>query len=94
LCLADWTQLVFKRDPSIVEDTWGYSSKYSNKVDEENVCQLESLVIDYPHKVAEMLDQYGFTPHSLMEECQIDDMSQYYNYYDSYGARLGKKYLG
>ena len=43
---------------------------------------------------AELLDQYGFTPYSLMEECQIDDMSHYYNYYDSYGARLGKKYLG
>jgi hypothetical protein len=29
-----------------------------------------------------------------MEECQIDDMSQYYSYYDDYATRLGKKYLG
>jgi hypothetical protein len=88
---------VFKRDPSIVEDMYVYRSQskgYQPTIDEENVCQLESLIIDYPHKVAELLDAYGFTPYSLMEECQIDDMSQYYNYYDSYGARLGKKYLG
>ena len=97
LCLADWTQLVFKRDPSIVDDLYayrGHSKGYQPSIDEENVCQLESLVIDYPHKVAEMLDQYGFTPHSLMEECQIDDMSAYYTYYDNYSSRRGKKYLG
>jgi len=97
LCLADWTQLVFKRDPSVVEDLYKYrgqSKDYQPTIDEENVCQLESLIVDYPHKVAELLDAYGFTSYSLMEECQIDDMSHYYNYYDSYGARLGKKYLG
>ena len=93
LCLADWSKLVFERNPSVIESNYYYNSGYSYKADEENVCQLESLIIDYPHRVAEMLDQYGFTPYSLMEECQIDDMSQYYNYYDSYGARLGKKYI-
>ena len=93
LCLADWSKLVFERDPTKVEDTWGYSSKYS-KSDEVNTYQLEELVIDYPHKIAQLLDAYGFTPYSLMEECQIDDMSQYYNYYDNYGSRRGKKYLG
>lgn len=93
LCLADWSKLVFERDPAVVDDKWGYSSKYS-KTDEENVYQLEELVADYPHKIAELLDAYGFTPYSLMEECQIDDMSQFYNYYDSYSYRRGKKYLG
>jgi len=94
LCLADWTQLVFKRDPSIVEDTWGYSSKYSNKVDEENVCQLEQLVIDYPHKIAELLDGYGYTAYGLMEDCDIDDVSAYSSYMDDYTARVSKKYFG
>ena len=93
LCLADWSKLVFERDPAVVDDKWGYSSKYS-KTDEENVYQLEELIADYPHKIAELLDAYGFTPYSLMEECQIDDMSQFYNYYDSYSHRRGKKYLG
>lgn len=96
LCLADWTRLVFKRDPSVVEDKYVYRSQaigYEPVCNEDNIDQLETLVIDYPQKVAEMLDQYGFTPHSLMEECQIDDVKQYYNYYDEYATRLGKKYL-
>lgn len=97
LCLADWTRLVFKRDPSVVEDKYVYRSQaigYEPVCNEDNIDQLETLVIDYPHKIAEMLDQYGFTPYSLMEECQIDDMAQYSSYYDEYAARLGKKYLG
>ena len=90
LCLADWSKLVFKRDPMVIDDKWGDSyinSEVSDSNDEVNTYQLEELVIDYPHRVAEMLNAYGFTPYSLMEECQIDDMSQYYNYYDSYGKR-------
>ena len=92
---AKWSDLVFERDPSVVEDLWRNKDKYGYNYgkDAENINGLEQLIIDYPTRVAEMLDQYGFTPHQLMEECQIDDMSHFYNYYDNYGARLGKKYI-
>tara|TARA_R100001510_G_scaffold39323_1_gene35778 strand:- start:1208 stop:2176 length:969 start_codon:yes stop_codon:yes gene_type:complete len=92
---ADWSGLVFERDPSVVDDLWRGTDKYGYNYgkDDENIDGLERLVIDYPHRVAEMLDQYGFTPQQLMEECQIDDMSHYYNYNDNYAYRVGKKYL-
>ena len=96
LCLADWSRLVFERDPSFVEDSYPYSSRidgYESVYDEDNIGQLETLVIDHPYKIAEMLEQYGFTPHSLMEECQIDDLKHYSSYYNEYATRLGKKYL-
>ncbi len=95
LCQADWSGLVFERDPSVVDDIWKGTDKYGYNYgkDDENIDSLERLVIDYPTRVAEMLDQYGFTPQQLMEECQIDDMSHYYNYNDNYAYRVGKKYL-
>jgi hypothetical protein len=96
LVTADWSKLVFARDPAVFEDDYrlySYGSGTST-TDKENVYDLTALVRDYPSAIAELLDQYGFNPYSLMEECQIDDMSQYYSYYDDYATRLGKKYLG
>ena len=82
-------KLVFKRDPSVVESLY-YDKKYypiDNTKDKADVDGLMDLVIEYPQAVAEMLREYGWTPMSLMEECQIDDMSHYYNYMDNYATR-------
>ena len=92
LCQADWSGLVFERDVTQVEDLWRnvsggdkYGYKYNHN--DDNAYDLEQIIIDYPTRVAELLDSYGFNPHTLMEECQIDDMSMYYNYSDNYGKR-------
>lgn len=86
---ADWSKLVFKRDPSVVESLYYDKKHYSidNTKDKADVDGLMDLVIEYPQAVAEMLREYGWTPMSLMEECQIDDMSHYYNYMDNYATR-------
>ena len=96
LCQADWSGLVFERDASKVEDLWQRNDKYGYKYDydDDNTFALEQIIIDYPTRVAELLDQYGFNPHTLMEECHIDDMSRYYNYSDNYGSsKYWKKYM-
>jgi len=86
---ADWSKLVFKRDPSVVESLYYDKKSYAidNTRDKADVDGLMDLVIEYPQAVAEMLREYGWTPMSLMEECQIDDMSHYYNYMDNYATR-------
>ena len=84
LCQADWSGLVFERDPSVVDDLWQGSYRSYSKADEDNLFALEQLIVDYPTRVAEMLDSYGITPAQLMEECHIDDMSRYYTYADPY----------
>ena len=86
---ADWSKLVFKRDPSVVESLYYDKKSYAidNTKDKADVDGLMDLVIEYPQAVAEMLREYGWTPMSLMEECQIDDMSHYYNYMDNYATR-------
>ena len=96
LCQANWSSLVFERDASKVEDLWQRNDKYGYKYDydDDNTFALEQIIIDYPTRVAELLDQYGFNPHTLMEECHIDDMSRYYNYSDNYGSnKYWKKYM-
>jgi len=86
---ADWSKLVFKRDPSVIESLYYNKKSYAidNTRDKADVDGLMDLVIEYPQAVAEMLREYGWTPMSLMEECQIDDMSHYYNYMDNYATR-------
>ena len=86
---ADWSKLVFKRDPSVVESLYYDKGSYviDNTKENSDVDALMDLVIDYPQAVAELLSSYGFTPYSLMEECQIDDMSHFYNYMDNYASR-------
>ena len=92
LCQADWSGLVFERDVTQVEDLWrnvsgGDKYGYRYNYDDDNSYDLEQIIVDYPTRVAELLDSYGFNPHTLMEECQIDDMSRYYNYTDNYSKR-------
>ena len=89
LVSADWSKLVFKRDPAVMESLYYDKKSYAidNTRENSDVDGLMDLVIDYPQAVAELLAAYGFTPYSLMEECQIDDMSHFYNYMDNYASR-------
>ena len=87
---ADWSKLVYERDPTIIEtinrggrygyslgyDDYGLGSfKYESSMD--NVGQLFEIVVDNPFAVAELLDSLGMTPLDLMEECNIDDPNLY-----------------
>jgi len=87
---ADWSKLVYERDPTIIEtinrggrygyslgyDDYGLGSfKYESSMD--NVGQLFEIVVDNPFAVAELLDSLGMTPLDLMEECKIDDPNLY-----------------
>lgn len=87
---ADWSKIVYERDPTIIEtinrggrygysfgyDDYGLGSfKYESSMD--NVGQLFEIVADNPFAVAELLDSLGMTPLDLMEECNIDDPNLY-----------------
>ena len=66
---------------SEIYDTWELETSTSNANHNARVFSV-------------LLDQYGFNPHTLMEECHIDDMSRYYNYADNYGNnKYWKKYM-
>ena len=97
LCQADWSGLVFERDASKVEDL--YQRMMTSTVTSMIMMMiilllLSNLSLTTQLELQELLDQYGFTPHSLMEECHIDDMSAYYNYSDNYGNnKYWKKYM-
>ena len=88
---ADWSKLVFVRDPNVIEyanyyrKTSGVSRGYD--VEQQNVDAIHSLVLDYPYAIAEMLAEYGFNPYDLMEECQIEDNSHFNSYMDGYVSR-------
>ncbi len=87
LVCADWDKLVFQRDPSVVEDTWGMGSYgYNNRPDESNIAAIKTLIEDHPQKVAELLDDWGINYYALVEEAHIDD-SRYFQdsvNYDKY----------
>lgn len=87
LIQADWSRLVFTRNPEVVEYESEYYYKDSTRRDGKNVEDLMSLVLDYPEQVAELLDDLGYTPYSLMEDCQIDDTLHYSDYIDNYATR-------
>tara|TARA_R100000030_G_scaffold77195_1_gene60095 strand:- start:225 stop:749 length:525 start_codon:yes stop_codon:yes gene_type:complete len=89
---ADWSKLVFERDPTIVETInragrygyslgshydYGFGDNYSYNHNMDNVGQLFELVVDNSYAVAELLDSLGITPLDLMEECNIDDANLY-----------------
>ena len=87
---ADWSKLVFERDPNIIEsisrsskytyssDYWyGYDDTSSYRGSMDNVGQLFEIVADNSYAVAKLLDSLGMTPLDLMEECKIDDANLY-----------------
>ena len=79
---ADWDMLLFKRDPAVVEDTWGNWGVSGSSHDEDNIEALKTLIQDHPHKVAELLDGWGVKYYSLMEEADIDDSKYYGDYFN------------
>ena len=87
LLCADWSQLVFVRDPKEVEYApyYGRASgilRGNYNVSEENVQAILNIVQDYPREISEMLAEYGFNPYDLMEECSIQDPYHLNSYMD------------
>ncbi len=87
LLCADWSQLVFVRDPKEVEYAPYYGrasgiSRGNYNVSEENVQAILNIVQDYPQEISEMLAEYGFNPYDLMEECSIQDPYHLNSYMD------------
>jgi len=87
---ADWSKLVYQRDPTIIEtmnrgSRYGYSLGYDDygvgsfayESSMDNVGQLFEIVADNPFVVAELLDSLGMTALDLMEECKIEDPNLY-----------------
>jgi len=87
LLCANWSQLVFVRDPKEVEYApyYGRASgilRGNYNVSEENVQAILNIVQDYPQEISEMLAEYGFNPYDLMEECSIQDPYHLNSYMD------------
>ena len=79
LVCADWTQLVFERDPAAREDIWDdFSYRGFSKPDESNIQAMKDLIQDHPQKIAELLDDWGINYYSLAEEACVDDSRYYY----------------
>jgi len=69
LICADFSNLVFSRDPSIKEyDDWDYYGSFrSNKRDQYDTYDLQSIVYHFPEEVAELLENQGIEPDDLLE---------------------------
>jgi len=78
LVCADWSKLVFERDPSVVEDLW-YTGNYGrvHKPNESNIQAMKDLIQDHPQRIAELLDEWGINYYSLMEEAGVCDSGYY-----------------
>jgi len=85
---ADWSKLVFKRDPSVTEYDYYDRSSYDyvggelrkpwdnegDDIDKRmDLYHLAELVRDYPEEIAELFYDWGITPQCLLEEANIDD---------------------
>tara|TARA_R110000782_G_scaffold147143_1_gene239926 strand:- start:31 stop:579 length:549 start_codon:yes stop_codon:yes gene_type:complete len=82
---ADWSKLVFKRDPSVIEDSWSsWGTRNTDDPDEDNIEALKILIADHPEKIAKLLDDWGIKYYSLMEEADIQDSKYYGDYLDTY----------
>lgn len=77
---ADWSQLVFERDPSVVEwaygQDWGYpfrgfQSYYSDPlVEEDALDDYYEIIRDYDKALAKMLEDWFQSPYDLLDELQ------------------------
>ena len=64
---ADWSRLVFERDPAVVEDSWSdWGVRGTDSADEDNIEAIKTLIQDHPEKIAELLDGWGIKYYSLM----------------------------
>ena len=62
----------------------GWSSTYGGSSAVEDI---RTIITSYPDKVAELMDSYGWTAESLVEEMGLDNHSDYYSYLDDYARR-------
>lgn len=70
LVCADWSKLVFERDPDVTEyegfgNSWKRAWDFEQETEEERVYRI---VHSYPRQVARMLSIYGFSADDLQEE--------------------------
>lgn len=88
LCNADWSKLVFERDPSSFsyDDVfgWGRPSQPQKKSGalSTNLSQLEDLIYDFPEELAKVLDDWGCDAEYLYSQISVfqnsDDEDEYY----------------
>lgn len=94
LIAADWSKLVFERDPSVIEYAYGtgYATSYGGKWSQYNYDDtygvhdheaFEELVREHPKAVAKMLSEYFSSPQDLMDELYeygaVSDTSHWLN---------------
>ena len=81
LCNADWSVLVFERDPSLYE-AWerdyyhGYVAR--KPMVQDNAYQLEDILRDFPVEVASLLDDWGVDANYLIEQLESLGFEQSY----------------
>jgi hypothetical protein len=83
---ADWSLLVYVRDPSVPTAASDYlSSLYTEDEEEVELCAIDDLIFNYPQRVAQLLLGYGFTAENLAEEMGVesDATTIYKDYYQS-----------
>jgi hypothetical protein len=82
LCNADWSKLVFERDPSIVEDdyyssSWGAVRKTNTKL-KTNISQLEDLIYEFPEELAQVLEDWGCDAEYLYSQIKLQQYNEDY----------------
>ena len=85
LIKADWSKLVFVRDPNeteVLDYKYAYNTGYTSKFDADygygktdwaNVQALEFMLQEYSGEIAEYLDSMGFYAESLCDELKLSD---------------------
>lgn len=73
LISADWSKLVFQRDPQDAEylyygTQFGYDYSEMSHTDEDRLYDIYDLIRDYPKQVARVLLEMGFSARDLAEE--------------------------
>jgi hypothetical protein len=82
LCNADWSKLVFERDPSIAEDdyyrsSWGAVRKTNTKL-KTNISQLEDLIYEFPEELAQVLEDWGCDAEYLYSQIKLQQYDEDY----------------
>ena len=70
---ADWSLLVYKRDPSVPMGGIDYlTAAYEDDEEEKALTRLDDLIFNYPQRVAQVLLEYGLTAEILAEEMGVE----------------------
>lgn len=86
LCNADWSKLVFERDPdtaslSAWDDYNFYRQDYGSSIHKgaSNAYKLEDIIRDYPVEVASLLDDWGVDANYLIEQLESLEYNAMFN---------------